>query len=415
MNRIVLSACGMALLLVLAVCAPVLADDPVVVDPSSMGLVLGVGSEQVRTVQVHLPAGLAPARVDIYLLADTTYSMASVIESLQNDSEAIVDDVMAEWPRVDLAFGVGSYCDFVEDTAFSHQLDPCTDPAQVRDAIDQWSAAGGYDVAEAQFYALHQLALDRDPAGGNIGWREDAKRVIVWFGDAPGHDPICDAISGLGYDIDEAHVTADLQTAGVTVVAVSTGESSLQANRSDELLDGLATWSYLDHDPQPYSEQYIGTCDIGGAAGQATRIGQATGGRHVVGRRSDVIVTTIRGIVADQIGDIALLSLEPQGTMAENVADIRPPSYGPLDGMQFADVSFDVVFRGRTACQSVTQTLTGTLDVVADGAIIGDSVVTIEIPPCPPSPVEEIPEPTSLVLLLGGLGSMAWWLKRRHG
>jgi len=415
MNQVVARVVIGVLLFSVALGMPTLADDPVVVNPASMDLVLGVGDGQVRTVQVHVPAGLTAARVDIYLLADTTYSMASVIEALQNDSEAIVDDVMAEWPRVDLAFGVGSYCDFVGDTAFTHHLDPCTDPAQVRAAIDQWSASGGYDVAEAQFYALHQLALDRDPAGGNTGWREDAKRVIVWFGDAPGHDPICDAISVLGYDIDEARVTADLQTAGVTVVAVSTGEPSLQVSNSGESLDGLAQWAYLDQDPRPYSEQYIGHCAIGGASGQATRIGQATGGRHVVGMSGDVIVTTIRGIVADQIGDIALLSLEPQGTMAENVADIRPPSYGPLDGMQFADVSFDVVFRGRTACQSVTQTLTGTLDVVADGAIIGDSVVTIEIPPCPPSPVEEIPEPTSLILLLGGLGSMAWWLKSRHG
>ena len=80
--------------------------------------------------------------------------------------------------------------------------------------------------------------------------------------------------------------------------------------------------------------------------------------------------------------------------------------------MQAADVSFDIVFRGRTACQSATQTLTGTLDVVADGAMIGDSAVTIEMPPCPPSPVEEIPEPTTLVLVLGGLGSIAWWLRR---
>ena len=398
-----------------ALCMPALAEDPVVVNPPSMNLVLGVGDEQVRTVQVHVPAGLTAARVDIYLLADTTYSMASVIEALQNDSDAIVDDVMAEWPRVDLAFGVGSYRDFLGDTAFTHHLDPCTDPAQVRAAIDQWNAAGGYDVAEAQFYALHQLALNRDPAGGDIGWREDTKRVIVWFGDAPGHDPICDAISGLGYDIDEARVTADLRTARVTVVAVSTGQPSLQANDSGESLDWLAQWAYLDHDPRPYSEQYVGHCEIGGLEGQGTRIGEATGGRHVDGMSGDVIVTTIRGIVTDQIADIARLSLEPQGAMAENVADVRPPSYGPLDGMQPADVSFDVVFRGRTACQSVTQTLTGTLDVVADGATIGDSAVTIEMPPCPPSPVEEIPEPTTVLLLLGGMGSMAWWLRRSRG
>jgi len=415
MNRVIGCVAMVCLLASMALCAPALADDPVVVSPASLELVLGAGDEQVRMVQVHVPAGLAPARVDIYLLADTTYSMALVIEALQNDSDEIVHDVMAEWPRVDLAFGVGSYCDFLGDTAFTHQLDPCTDPGQVRAAIDQWSAAGGYDVAEAQLYALHQLALNRDPAGGEIGWREDAKRVIVWLGDAPGHDPICDAISGLGYDIDEVRVTDDLRTGLVTVVAVSTGQPSLQSNDQGKALRGLAEWAYLDQDPQPYSEQYVGYCEIGGSEGQATRIAQATGGRHVDGISSDVIVMTIRGIVSDQIADIGRLSLGPHGAMAGNVAEIRPPSHGPLDGTQATDVSFDVVFRGGRVCHSLTQTLTGTLDVLADGAIIGESAVSIEMPPCPPSPVEEIPEPTTLVLLLGGLGSMAWRLKRRHG
>ena len=64
------------------------------------------------------------------------------------------------------------------------------------------------------------IASDVDPAGGSIGWRSDAERILVWFGDAPGHDPVCAAISGLGFDITEATLTVKLQTASLAVVAI---------------------------------------------------------------------------------------------------------------------------------------------------------------------------------------------------
>lgn len=59
---------------------------------------------------------------------------------------------------------------------------------QVTGAVATWSASGGSDGAEGQFFALHALAVD--PA---IGWRPGARRIVVWFGDYPGHDPICTA------------------------------------------------------------------------------------------------------------------------------------------------------------------------------------------------------------------------------
>ena len=52
-----------------------------------------------------------------------------------------------------------------------------------------------YGGTEGQLFALDRLANDVDPNGGDIGRRPGAKRIIVWFGDQPGHDPVCAAIT----------------------------------------------------------------------------------------------------------------------------------------------------------------------------------------------------------------------------
>jgi len=92
--------------------------------------------------------------------------------------------------------------------------------AAVQSAVNVWTAAEGSDSSEGQLWALQQVATD--PA---IGWRPGAKRIVVWFGDAPGHDPVCAAISGAAADVTEATATAALQAASITVVAVSTTTS----------------------------------------------------------------------------------------------------------------------------------------------------------------------------------------------
>ena len=249
-------AISLLIALSLAVC-PIVGADGITASPQSIQLELPEGAVATRTVTIEVPAAATCSRVDIYLLADTTFSMAAIIRVLQAGSEQIVDEVMAAGTNVGLAFGVGNYRDFGGDLpAFDHQLPPTSDDAVVRDAIDTWFAEGGDDVAEAQLFALEQLAVDHNPDGGTIGWRGGAKKVIIWFGDAPGHDPICAAISGLPYDISEAFLISRLQTAGITVVAVSTSQAGMTGNDLDAVLDISGQWEYLDHDPTPYSESY---------------------------------------------------------------------------------------------------------------------------------------------------------------
>src|SRR5439155_13818084 len=81
--------------------------------------------------------------------------------------------------------------------------------AAVQAAVNTWAtvAGSGCDAPEAQLYALDELATD--PA---ISWRSDSSKIVVWFGDAPGHDP------SNGISLSQA--ITDLNAAGIRVIAI---------------------------------------------------------------------------------------------------------------------------------------------------------------------------------------------------
>jgi hypothetical protein len=170
------------------------------VDPAVNDLRLGECDTVKEKITVTIPASAVVAPADIYFLADNTGSMGPVIAAVKNGANAIFSGLGA---LTGLQFGVGEYRDFdnAGDAALAFQnLQPITaNAAAVTTAIGTWSAAGGGDLPEAQFYALDQVA--GSPAIGPIGWRPGVKHIVVWLGDAPGHDPICAAASGLPYDI----------------------------------------------------------------------------------------------------------------------------------------------------------------------------------------------------------------------
>jgi hypothetical protein len=241
------------------------------------------GTEIVVEKTVHTPE--IPPKPDVYFLADTTGSMSSIIAQVKTDSASILAAIDAATTAAQ--YGAGDYKDFPFDPyAFNHNAsigpdDGVGSAADASDTINSWTAGGGSDGSEGQFFAMDAIAMDP----GVVGWRADSSRILVWFGDAPAHDPVCSAISGLGYNITEASVTADLQAAGIRVVAIST-------------LTGFP--DALNDSPSLSAGDYSGTCAIDGASGQATRIAAATGGVHLAGvaagNISDAIIEGLSSI-----------------------------------------------------------------------------------------------------------------------
>lgn len=342
---------------------------PVTIQPNTNLLTLNPGETFDETVTVTIPKNAGTPKVDVYFLADTTGSMASVLAAVQAGANNIL--AALNGLGLDLMFGVGNYRDFPppspSPSPFTHQLNLTNVTINITSAIGTWSAAGGGDIPEGQFLALDRLA---QPPGGSIGWRAGAKRIIVWFGDAPGHDPLCTAISGLSSDITEVSVTAKLVAEQVVVLAISTATPGLDAN------------------PVPLSTDYTGTCGApGGAAGQATRLAAATGGAFVTGINPTNIVNTIITLVTAAVSNINNVKLVPSATIAPFIASITPAvGYGSLSSDTAHVLKFEVKFRG-IPCGEKDQVFNGTLDVIADGAVVAAKKVQIIVPACKPKTV----------------------------
>jgi hypothetical protein len=340
--------------------------EPVTIDPPRNDWTLNKCDRATETITVTVPPTGVAAKADVYLLADTTGSMQPVLDAVIAGSEAILSH--PGLAGFDVAWGVGNYRDFPipesSSYAFQHQLSPTTNHAPVTAAINTWTALDGQglDLPEGQFFALHQLATNP-----SIGWRTDSKRIVVWFGDAPGHDPICTDLTGLAAALTEASVTADLIGAEITVVAVSTTTGDPQA---------------LDGDPVATSTDY-GSCPKQGSPGQATRIAAATNGSHTSGVDPDSIVATLGPLIASAVASTGNVSLVPTGQTAEFVESITPPGgYGPLKGDEEHVLTFEVTWLGTKACQNEPQVYTGTIDVVADGVVVAAKRVRVTVPAC---------------------------------
>jgi hypothetical protein len=337
-------------------------EKPITIDPKVNDLVLHKDDTSDEVITVTVPKN--PIRkADIYFLADTTGSMTSVINMVRNGANAILNAL--DGSGYDLAYGVGNYKDFPKDSyAFNHQLNPTTVKINAANEINNWSAGGGWDGSEAQLFALDLLA---EPAGGTIGWRPDSRRIIVWIGDSPGHDPICKEISPESYDITESSVTKKLVNENITVIAIST-------------ITGFPHG--LDDDPTKSAGDYTAKCTINGTSGQASRITSATGGVHKTGIDATEIVTVIIDLVKAAVSTINNLKLVPGGGTAPFVTSISPTSYGPLPGDKEYVLKFKVRFTGVVPCSFEDQVFTGTIDVIADGVVVATKKVKITVPRC---------------------------------
>jgi hypothetical protein len=344
----------------------------VTVNPAVNNLRLGECDTVKEKITVTIPASAAVAPADIYFLADNTGSMTSVIAQVQAGANAIIGSLSS---LTGLKFGVGEYQDFDNagstSDAFQNRQSITASPAAAITAIGTWNTSVGFDggdLPEAQLYALDQVA--GSPA---IGWTPGVKHIVVWLGDAPGHDPICAAASGLSSPITEASVTSNLVANQITVLAVS-------------VFDGLADPNGLNDDPTnlggPINPAYTACGAPGGTPGQANRITSATGGVVVTGVDPSAVVATIIAELKAllTIGDV---HLQPVGAIAPFVTSITPPSYGPLPGDQVNVLDFEVTFSGDVEdCSARDKVFTGAIDVVVDGSVVAAKPTRITVPAC---------------------------------
>ena len=232
---------------------------------------------------VHTPA--IPPNPAIVFLADTTGSMGPALANVQAGATPIMNVVQAAQPTA--VFGVAEYRDQFDAFAFQLNQALTANIPTAQAAINGWVAGGGGDTMEAQLNALTQLAGLAYPAGSTP--------IIVWFGDASGHDP------SLGATL--ASTILALQNGGITVLAVDVG---------------LA--------PATFSDGLDNT-------GQATAIAAATNGSFLLAPNPAQVSATILA---------GLQNLPADVSMATNCAAPITASFAPAS--QIVTSGTDAVF-----------------------------------------------------------------------
>ena len=177
-------------------------------DPASVTATIKPGDS--FDVAKHVTTPLIPPKPDICFLADTTGSMGGAILNVRTSATAIMNSILGSQP--DSQFCAAEYKDVGDVFTYRLNQDVTATTADVQTGINNWVAGGGGDEPEAQLNALSVLA-------STATWRAGSTRIIVWFGDAPGHDPSNGATL--------ASTIAALQTAGVRVIALSVGADRL--------------------------------------------------------------------------------------------------------------------------------------------------------------------------------------------
>lgn len=244
-----------ALLLAAAAAAPFTAIGIDVLTPATFEHTMMVG--ETVTIQKSLFVdNEAPttADLDVVFLMDETGSMGSVI----SDAKAAAADILSGLSGFgNVQFAVAGYQDSGDYSTpnpngndyFDWKTTPgalTSNTTTVQTAINSYGAFFGGDTPEAQIPSLWKVANETN-------WRTNSTRAVVWFGDAPGHNPGPDAspASPSGDSVSLADAVAALQANNVTVHGLSypaggglddTGQATTITNATGGTLrDGLGT------------------------------------------------------------------------------------------------------------------------------------------------------------------------------
>jgi len=230
--------------------------------------------------------------VDVFFLADTTGSMGGAIASVIGSAASILSTTAA---LGNVQFGVGEYKDVGDTFVYRTNQGLTSNTALVTTGINAWGASGGGDTPEANLFGLEQVA-------NTTAWRAGSARLLVWFGDAPGHDPVMGAT--------EASATAALVANNIQVEALNVGFGGLDAT------------------------------------GQATRITLATGGDLFNGIASGDVAAAIQAAITTAFATYSSVCLATDGTNAGLVDFAATPSCitGAFDRSIDRTFNFSVTF-----------------------------------------------------------------------
>ncbi|MFN8483351.1 MAG: VWA domain-containing protein [Anaerolineae bacterium] len=372
---------------------------------SYFGPTLCPGQSAHETKHIFIPP--APGRADIVFAFDASGSMRNEIGVVQTNAIQIMNDLAGLIP--DVQFGVMDFLDYpsdpyggTNDHAYLLRQAVSGNRTAVQSAINAISTGYGADEPEAYARALYESYSD--PA---IGWRRDARRFVIMFGDSVAHDdnlnygvpnppyhtgtgwrtgyapsyldPGRDGIPGTSDDLDLQTVLSGMEASSVTLLFVVPNHYAqifpdLPSASVDTLYKYWQWWAYQT-----------------GAGGDAVKLANA----------SD-LPTAIKNLVTSASSRITRLELVADPSSYQSWLTVSPPAYTNLTippGGLTADFEVDIRVPPGTA---VGRDYSFAVRAVGDGAVYGGQGVTIHVPancitvtPTPTRTPTRTPTPTA--------------------
>ncbi len=355
-----------------------------------------------ETKVIHIPP--APARADVLFAFDTTGSMGPVLDSAKTNAVRIMNDLTLVIPNIQ--FGVVDFRDYPiapygdsGDWPYLLRQPITNNRAAVESAIGLTSPAGGNDGPEAYTRAIYESYTD-----SSVGWRPEARRFVVMFGDNVPHDDNLNArVSsppvnpGGTWCADATPCVLDPGRDGVPGTADDLDfQSVLDAMRDRKItllfvVSGSGTWRDTT---SAYWKQWASWTNLGGDAVALDVAGD--------------LPSVIRDLMSAAGRRIARIALETDPPSYQRWLTVNPPAYTdltiPVGGRA---VSFDVTITvpPETPLGSSHRFR---VKAIGDGAVYGEQSVAIDVPrTCPtgtvtrtpgtPIPPTHTPEPTPVV------------------
>lgn len=168
---------------------------------------------------------------DVLFAFDQSGSMGGMIQGAKEDATRLMRTLAARIGRE--RFGVAGFSDYIDFPYRMYQ--PLTGELEaVQQAINDLTLVDGGDIPEA--YGRMMYESYADPA---IGWREDARRYLVIFGDSYPHDPDAgrDELLGTSDDLILENVLNQMSASETSLIYVADpgvgGDASLLQQWAD--------------------------------------------------------------------------------------------------------------------------------------------------------------------------------------
>ncbi|MFN8473800.1 MAG: VWA domain-containing protein [Anaerolineae bacterium] len=347
------------------------------------GPTLCPGQSAHETKHIFIPP--APGKADIVFAFDASGSMRNEIGAAQSSASQIMNDLAALIP--DVQFGVMDFLDYPtspygasSDHAYLLRQAVTGDRNAVQSAINAVTTGNGGDEPEAYTRALYESYSDTA-----IGWRRDARRFLIMFGDSVAHDddlnygvpnpayhtgttwrtgyapsyldPGRDGVPGTGDDLDLQTVLSSMEASGVTLLFVVPNHYApvfpdLPSASVDTLYAYWQWWAYQT-----------------GAGGDAVKLTNAAD-----------LPAAIKNLVTSASSHISRLELVADPSSYQSWLTVNPPAYTnltiPPGGLT---VDFDVEIRVPPGT-AVGQDYSFAVRAVGDGAVYGGQGVTVHVP-----------------------------------